>query len=100
MIGLDTNVLVRAITGDDAAQSKVAIHLLEGLTQAAPGVINCVVLAELDWTLSRGYGFRRDKILGMIDGMLQSGAYFSRTEMRSMRRFPDVWRKNCILSTR
>lgn len=47
MIGIDTNVLVRYIAQDDAAQSRRATAFIEKeLTDAAPGFVGLVVLVE------------------------------------------------------
>ncbi len=51
MIGLDTNVLVRYIMQDDAAQSAKASALLDALTVDAPGWISIVSVIELVWVL-------------------------------------------------
>jgi predicted nucleic-acid-binding protein len=48
MIGLDTNVLGRYLTQDDAGQSALATRLIEtGLSSKQPGFISLVVVAEL-----------------------------------------------------
>ena len=52
MIGLDTNVLVRYLVGDDAKQSAVAREVMAGLSQDNPGYLTSVVLAELSWVLA------------------------------------------------
>ena len=47
MIGIDTNVLVRYIAQDDAAQSsRVTAFIEKELTDAAPGFVGLVVLVE------------------------------------------------------
>lgn len=48
----DTNVLVRAITGDDARQSKIA---QKELAEAEAIALTLPALCELVWVLSRGY---------------------------------------------
>jgi len=48
----DTNVLVRAITGDDARQSKVA---QAALAKADVVALALPALCELVWVLSQGY---------------------------------------------
>lgn len=57
MIGLDTNVLVRYLAQDDAAQSAKATRLIEGeLNERNPGFISLIVLVETCWVLKRLYG--------------------------------------------
>ncbi len=74
MMGLDTNVLVRAATNDDAVHSPKARAIIAGLTPGDPAVINAVVLVEFAWTM-RGYGYRRNEIVAAIEKMLQSPCY-------------------------
>jgi predicted nucleic-acid-binding protein len=47
MIGLDTNILVRYITHDDAAQTAVVMKLMASLSSESLGYISLVVLVEL-----------------------------------------------------
>jgi predicted nucleic-acid-binding protein len=57
MIGLDTNVLVRYLAQDDAAQSARATRLIEHeLNERDLGFIGLVVLVETCWVLKRLYG--------------------------------------------
>lgn len=57
MTGLDTNVLVRYLAQDDAAQSARATRLIEReLSEREPGHIGLVVLVETCWVLKRLYG--------------------------------------------
>ena len=51
MIGLDTNVLLRAVTRDDPVHSPLARTLIGALDEARPGYINIVVLVEFSWSL-------------------------------------------------
>lgn len=56
MIGLDTNVLVRYLVRDDLSQLAAAARLIERrLTEADPGFISAVVMAEVAWVLGRSY---------------------------------------------
>lgn len=55
MIGLDTNVLVRYLTQDDAAMAPRANAVVDGLTDETPGFIPTLVFAELFWVLTRAY---------------------------------------------
>ena len=51
-ITADTNVLVRAITGDDPQQSEIAQAVLANASVVA---LPLPVLCELVWVLSQGY---------------------------------------------
>ncbi len=71
MIGLDTNVLARYIVRDDEKQSKAATRLIESrCTADNPGLVSSIVLCELAWVLTRGYGYRRDMVGRVIARIL------------------------------
>ena len=71
MIGLDTNVLVRLVAGDDPVQTKQAKHFVDRhCTPESPGFINCVVLVELVWVLAATYGYGRSEIAAAVEGLL------------------------------
>ena len=59
MEAIDTNVLVRYITGDDEAQLEQAAMLIES---DEPKLVNPIVLVELSWVLSSVYNLSRDVI--------------------------------------
>jgi predicted nucleic-acid-binding protein len=65
----DTNVLVRAITGDDAKQSKVA---QAELAKAESIAISTATLCELVWVLSQGYGVAAAEIERAIRLLINS----------------------------
>ena len=57
MIGLDTNVLVRYLVQDEAAQAARATRLIEReLNEREPGFVGLIVLVETCWVLKRLYG--------------------------------------------
>src|SRR5438132_291341 len=71
MIGLDTNILVRLLVPDEPAQTKQARHFVDlHCTRESPGFINCVVLAELVWVLTRVYGYGRLDIVRVVESLL------------------------------
>ena len=72
MIGLDTNILVRYLAMDHPAQSHAAKQVVEALSPLEPGWISMVVLAELVWTLKKTYQLEKDRIIGIIEGLLAS----------------------------
>ncbi len=74
MIGLDTNVLLRAITADDPAAARRARQILGRLNEGAAGRVNGVVLAELAWTLRARYGYERSEIADIVEGLMSSPA--------------------------
>ena len=72
MIGLDTNILVRYVTQDDAAQSAAAEKVMHSLSSESPGFLSLVVIAELVWVLQFSYRFKKDEIEQVVDRLLRS----------------------------
>jgi predicted nucleic-acid-binding protein len=71
MVGLDTNVLVRYLAQDDAAQSARATRLVEReLSEREPGYIGLVVLVETCWVLRRLYGATPDEVRQVVRDLL------------------------------
>ena len=72
MIGLDTNILVRYITQDDAGQSAAAVQVVDSLSSESPGFLSLVVIAELVWVLQFSYRFKKHEIEHVVDKLLRS----------------------------
>ena len=73
MIGLDANILVRHLAQDDPIQSKKATQLIEErLTEAIPGFVSVVAMAETVWVLERAYGVADHDIAAAIERVLQA----------------------------
>lgn len=72
MIGLDTNVLVRYITQDDAEQSAAATELIESLTEDEPGFVSVVVLVETYWVLRSAYKVDRVEAAKVISTLTEA----------------------------
>ena len=71
MIGLDTNVIVRYITQDDARQAAAATRLFERVISVeSPGIVSLVTLCETVWVLADCYGADKARIHSVIDGLL------------------------------
>ena len=68
-ITADTNVLVRAITGDDAQQSRIAQAQLSNADMVALAI---PVLCELVWVLSQGYRTSASEIAAAIRRLMNS----------------------------
>ena len=69
-ITADTNVLVRAITGDDRRQSKIAQAQLANADVVALAI---PALCELVWVLSQGYKIPSAEIAEAIRRLMNSG---------------------------
>ena len=75
MIGLDTNVLVRYLAQDDAAQSARATEVMERrVTKAEPGFISLVCVLEVVWVLGSLYGRTRAQIADRVEMLLAADA--------------------------
>ena len=76
MIGLDTNVLVRYLVQDDAAQAAAATALIEAeCTAHDPGWIDHIVLCEIVWVLESAYGYERRLIAAVIGQILATSEF-------------------------
>ena len=66
-ISLDTNVLLRLVVGDDAAQQRTVAETLDAAELVA---ISVHVLCEFAWVLGRGYGVAKIDIATAIRRIL------------------------------
>ena len=73
MRGIDTNVLVRFLTRDDAAQFRRVQEFLETrFAEAEPVLVNVIVLCETVWVLRSAYRISRREIAAALDRLLGS----------------------------
>lgn len=71
MIGFDTNVLVRLLVNDDAAQAQAVRHLLEPINNTPEAVfISDLVIVETLWVLKARYGIDKPGLAGVIELLL------------------------------
>jgi predicted nucleic-acid-binding protein len=71
VIGIDTNVLLRYIAQDDAVQSPLATHLIEGRCSAeAPGFLCLVAIVEIVWVCETSYGLPRSQVAAILQRIL------------------------------
>lgn len=92
MIGLDTNVLVRYLTQDDAGQAALANELIDQLTEAQPGYVTMIVLAETYWVLRRAYRVDHAEVTTALQGLVDSKEIVTEradTVRRALRRVAD-----------
>jgi predicted nucleic-acid-binding protein len=74
-IGLDTNVVVRYLVGDDVEQTRRAAALIDDhQSESNPGFISTVVLAETLWVLERVYGLSHKRLAEVLESLLQADA--------------------------
>ena len=68
MKGLDTNVLVRFLVADDAAQTKRVTSLLLSAERSGESFfVSSLVLLELAWVLDSAYGCTRAEVLDALE---------------------------------
>jgi predicted nucleic-acid-binding protein len=73
MVGLDTNVLVRFLVGDDEEQFQRAEKLIRKSANAGdPVYISLLVLLETEWVLRSRYKLNKAEILGTFSELLSS----------------------------
>jgi predicted nucleic-acid-binding protein len=72
VIGIDTNVLVRALVDVDHPGHGPAKELLAGLTEADPGFITEITLAELYWVMANSLSIDRGTRLQVIRGLIET----------------------------
>jgi predicted nucleic-acid-binding protein len=77
MRGLDTTVLVRYFTQDDAAQARRANDvILDIVGRKQRCAVNGIVLCELVWVLEDAYGFDRGTVAGVLERLLETAQFF------------------------
>jgi predicted nucleic-acid-binding protein len=73
MNGLDTNVLVRYLTQDDASQSRKANAVFERAMAGGERLhVDAVVLCELVWVLRTAYGHDRATVASTLEKLLDA----------------------------
>ena len=73
MIGLDTNVVIRYLTQDDAKQAALATRLFEHtLSVERPGFVSLITLCEIAWVLAECYEADKARIRAVIEGLMAS----------------------------
>ena len=71
MKGIDTNILVRFLVGDDENQAeKVYVIFKKAEAEKRELFVPVLVVLELIWVLESAYGIARSEILDSIDSLL------------------------------
>lgn len=65
MRAIDTNIVVRLLTADDAAQADAARRAIE----EGEIFLGLTVVLEAEWVLRAGYGFAPKRIAGALRGL-------------------------------
>lgn len=73
MPGLDTNVLVRWLVADDAAQTARVQTLFDSALAAGSALfVPVTVLLELEWVLRSRFGLAKADVLAAFNGLLEA----------------------------
>jgi predicted nucleic-acid-binding protein len=72
MIGIDTNVLLRLLTADDADQHQAAVDFFKQRSSESPAFVSAVTLAETVWVLNKSYQFSQEEIRSVLSQILDS----------------------------
>lgn len=72
MIGLDTNILLRAVLNDDVVQSPIARGILARLTVEEPGFVSIVTVVEFAWSLRSRYKKPQEAIRAAFEALLRN----------------------------
>lgn len=71
MVALDTNVLLRLFLDDSPEQKAAAQHLIATKSSPEnPAFVGQVVLCEAIWVLRFRYGYRREELARLLEGLL------------------------------
>jgi predicted nucleic-acid-binding protein len=93
VIGIDTNVLVRYLTQDDAAQARRVDAFVSQATDAGTRLhVDEIVLCELVWVLRGAYRFSKPTVASVIDKII-STALFSFDDRDLLRGALDEYRE-------
>ncbi|MFA5057475.1 MAG: type II toxin-antitoxin system VapC family toxin [Opitutaceae bacterium] len=76
MIAIDTNLLVRHLTQDDAAQAARVTRLFaEAAANDELVLLTDIVLCETSWVLTRFYGVKRADLVHALERMLADAQF-------------------------
>jgi predicted nucleic-acid-binding protein len=73
MLAIDTNVLVRLLVSDNAAQTRRAREVIDQANRRDETVLVAIpVLLETEWVLRSRYGFDKGSLLGVFRRLLEA----------------------------
>ncbi len=76
MIGLDTNVLVRYLVQDDAAQARLASAAIESAAGRGERLrLSAVTLCELVWVLESAYDQTRGNVVRALEQIVRTADF-------------------------
>lgn len=72
MLGLDTNVILRTLVGDNPQQVAAAAEFGKKLGREYSAFVTLISLLELDWALRSQYGFKKKEVVLAIGKLLRT----------------------------
>jgi predicted nucleic-acid-binding protein len=73
VLGLDTNVLVRFLLGDDGGQAEAARAAIAGAVESGtPVVISLLALLETEWVLRSRAGLDKKAVVALFKTLLEA----------------------------
>ncbi len=73
MSGLDTNVLIRYVVGDDEKQAREAAACIRAIAASGKSCfISCIVLCEFVWVLESAYAYEKGEIASVLEKLLMT----------------------------
>jgi predicted nucleic-acid-binding protein len=66
MVGLDTNILLRALLNEDPVQSPQAQVFLATLSETDPGYVGITAVAEIHWVLLKRYRIPKPELISTL----------------------------------
>ena len=73
MLGVETNILVRYLVGDDRSQYERARRLIHREEEIGePVLVSLLVLLEMEWVLRSRYGLAKPDIAAAFSSLLQT----------------------------
>lgn len=70
-LGIDTNVLLRIVVGDNASQMVTVRDLLAQLREDQAVFVNISVILEANWVLKRLYHYPQERVLNFLQALLE-----------------------------
>lgn len=105
MLGVDTNVLVRYLTGDDEAQFARVRRLIERSTEGDEALfVSLLVVQETEWVLRSRYRLTKPRIIETFSALLDTVEVAFEDEP-ALEEALVVWRdnhtdfSNCLIGT-
>lgn len=76
MIAADTNLVIRHLTGDDAAQFAAVSRLFAEVESRREQIfLSCIVVCEATWVLARTFDFDKRRIAAAVEFLLSDGSF-------------------------